>query len=177
LQTRPYQSECETRRFTPRRRNDKEESGPDGRTIPYARIAESLLMPGAKKKTLFGSYAEGRSTDSSDLDLTVILPESAMEYMARCINFERIICPRIPLNLVVYIEEEAEKMRDTPLYEKDPGRRASPYTAMKNEVILHRRHRRLVNHRGVTPRQAFCSLLKSRLAIRSFRERTFILTQ
>lgn len=75
------------------------------------RIVDSIHP---QKIVLFGSYANGTATDDSDLDL-LILKETDLRMNHRAREILRLTRGmKIPVDIVVYTQNEIEKWRDTP---------------------------------------------------------------
>jgi uncharacterized protein len=84
--------------------------------------AVEVLRRAAKPRCiiLFGSFADGRATDSSDLDFLVV--ESRVgNVMAEMVRLRRLLSPlRIPVDVIVVSQRHFAEWSDTPgnvLYE------------------------------------------------------------
>lgn len=68
---------------------------------------------GAKEVILFGSYAKGKATDDSDIDLLVISDskERFFERQATVRRLLRDLKKRIPVSLIVLTPEEIEERK------------------------------------------------------------------
>jgi len=75
------------------------------------RVAESLHP---EKIFLFGSYAEGKATDDSDIDLLVVV-ESGLSRHERNIALKRLFpARRFSLDAFVYTPQEYSRYKDVP---------------------------------------------------------------
>jgi len=61
-----------------------------------------------KKIILFGSFAQGKPTKDSDLDLFII-KESRKDPLQRCYEVRKMIEPILPLDLLVFTPQEVKK--------------------------------------------------------------------
>jgi len=72
-----------------------------------ARLAED---PRCLRAILFGSLAEGRVEEASDIDL-IVIQETDLPFWQRMREMRRHLAPRVAVDLLVYTPEEYEQLR------------------------------------------------------------------
>lgn len=77
------------------------------------RLAQGLAAMGARMVVLFGSMARGHITETSDLDLIVVM-ETSERFVNRAIKIVAALQPRVPVDLLVYTPGEFKQMRERP---------------------------------------------------------------
>ena len=75
------------------------------------RIAKSV---NPDKIYLFGSYANGHANEDSDIDLLVVKESSEPKYIRRIEIQRLLIGSKLPVDIVVYTNDEFEKEKTTP---------------------------------------------------------------
>jgi len=84
-----------------------------------------------EKVILFGSYASGKSTDSSDVDL-IVVRNTSLPKTKRGIEIRRLFYRQlIPLDIKVYTPDEFENESKTPF--------SFLFSALKNSQVLYER--------------------------------------
>ncbi len=63
----------------------------------------------------FGSYARGDWNVGSDVDILVVVSNSKEPFLRRALTFDITSLP-VPADLLVYTQEEIEKLKDTRFY-------------------------------------------------------------
>ncbi len=71
--------------------------------------------PEVLKVGYFGSYARGDWNVGSDVDIVVVVSKSDEPFIRRPLAFDTTELP-VPADLLVYTEEEIEKLKDTRFY-------------------------------------------------------------
>lgn len=99
--------------------SDKETKPPEAAAIEWLRsraLPPLVRAVRPQRVILFGSYAHGRPSRDSDLDLCVIL-ETQENFFRRCVRAQASI-PRgpYPVDVLAYTPEEMERNRDLPLF-------------------------------------------------------------
>ncbi len=99
-----------------------------GKTIgDAARILADAAQP--LKIILFGSYADGKPTEESDVDLLVI-ERTVPDKLGEMVRLRRLLRPlRIPVDVLVYSEDEVREWGHL------PG--TALYWALKQGKVLH----------------------------------------
>jgi len=71
-------------------------------------------IPGVEKILLFGSFAKGNYTPSSDLDILIIVKDIDSSFLCRSEKFIKFF-REIPLdvNMLVYTDEEIERLSES----------------------------------------------------------------
>ena len=75
-------------------------------------LQEILTAKGVREAYLFGSFAEGKCTAWSDLDI-VIIQESEKPFIERPFDFQEIQDLGFPVDILVYTPQEFTKMRSS----------------------------------------------------------------
>ncbi len=73
--------------------------------------------PEIKKIGYFGSYARGDWGVGSDLDVLIIVEKTKEPFLKRALKFDIKELP-LPAHILVYTEEELEKLKDTRFYKE-----------------------------------------------------------
>ncbi len=85
------------------------------------RIITGLPGLGVRRAILFGSMARGEVRGQSDLDLILIV-DSPEPFTERCARFYGTLTPSVGLDLLVYTQDEFDKLSATPFPSPGPGR-------------------------------------------------------
>lgn len=67
-----------------------------------------------KKVILFGSYAYGKPTKDSDLDILIIMDSKLPRYKRSSLIYKALAGILIPKDIIVYTPEEVEEWSDVP---------------------------------------------------------------
>lgn len=73
--------------------------------------------PEIKKIGYFGSYARGDWGVGSDFDILIVIEKSEEPFLNRGLRFDPKEIP-VPVHILVYTEEELEKLRNTKFYKE-----------------------------------------------------------
>lgn len=74
------------------------------------RILDIIINEYAPEKViLFGSFAEGKTHEWSDIDL-LIIKETSKRPVERCIELSKIIKPKVGIDLFIYSPEEYKNL-------------------------------------------------------------------